>query len=394
MLRRSSVPKFKRRRSVPTRPASIILAASFLVVAGLAVVISSLGSESASALSQAREKWQETGLIHARFVDSQGRIGAEEWLDRATGNSRRVEYDNPLNRSSRYVTVRHGNRVARWSSRNPNRVFVFHTLGPNDPWSVQASELLGVKRALDAGRARLIGHRTVRGRPALIVSLAHRAASGEVALHPLALLDAKTFLPLRLSVMTSEGQAKVDIESQVVPRTLASRGMFHVSAQPYFRARHLLYDALAASVPFPVYALGKRFGDLTFAVAELQELEGNGSTPGTASELFTGYVTGDPFGEHVLTLTEQDANTQDAQARYASFRERGTPDSVRIAGSVRPVFLFGDAAQGTYFATIVDHTLIKGRAPYFSERCSRHARQASRCCFVRLHRITSPTRVF
>lgn len=371
---------------ITVRSAAVLAAAAGLAVAGAGCGTGpEPGSRDAQAANLAasaagEEPWRGSGVVHARFGD-----GSQEWLDRR-GATRHVDDEG----DAALVRIQDGRRIVSWDTLDPKHVSVTEVVDPSDPWLEHASQLLAPWRALQAGRAHIVGSGEVDGKPVWIVeSDAEPGPDAPPDLHAYVDVDQETYLPLRFRASSGDGKKmSLSVEYDEVSEAALPADFFSTDRAWTSRERRLRHSDLA-SLPFRVYTLGEehgayRIGAATFSEQKPERIPATagarpGTLPGAAvvpaapptapapGELFRppptlhlGYVRGGPYEEPVVQLHERDAG----RARIA----RAAPDQaaktyrVPIAGEERTVLL-SDADRIVWFAVVVDGTYIEGSAP-------------------------------
>ena len=331
-----------------------------------AVVVFQRGDEGrAAVLATIQAKLRGDGVIHASFRDAaSGQLTSEEWLDKATGATRRVDY-GPDGRPER-VQVQRGLQVVSWFTRFPEKKSVHIALDPLDPAVLLSSNILRTRRMLEVGRARIVGERSARGRATWEVELDTDSA-GE-SLRTVVEVDKADLLPVRISAWVAGGAGSLSIESREVASERVDRSLFALPSDWFFRDESLRYQDLG-ELPFRVFTLGRSYRgvEFSFAVYQRHNVSSDStysSVIGTLPELFLGYTRGGRRdAEPLIQLTEQDARTEDAKQRLQAYRG-GTRIEVTIEGRPIEAYLLDrESASGPeYFALVADETLIKGLA--------------------------------
>jgi hypothetical protein len=327
----------------------------------------------ASALAEMRAAWSGTGVIHAKFISQSGDLAVEEWLDRQSGATRKVDFEDPADHVNSEIIVQRGLTMTRWNTYAPDVTYVTRLAEETDPWLAPASLLLGVQRALNSGNAEILGGTTFRGRDAWKVRLkAQPAPEARTAPDVSALVDQATLLPLRFIFSAPTGETgTLDVQAEDLAAGAKTDELFTTNRSWTLKDTRLLFDELKTQVPFRAYTLGRAHNGLRFGTAALHETKGTSPRFPLQPELFISYVHGGPYSDPDLTLTEHAAGTEDAESRVAAFKAEGTPRTVRIAGAQRSVFLLDPEGQHVYFAVVIGSTLVKGSANTSSDELLR-----------------------
>lgn len=186
-------------------------------VAAILILLTTVGEQStqAAVAQSASEGFSTVGVVHARFLDASGRVKVEEWLDKRTGATRRVELGGV---GGDQITVQDGRTIVSWNSRGLGAVWEARAIDPNDPWLEDASNLLRFRTALRSGRARVIGSATVQGKPTWVVKPEPRfGEETPVAVDVRAYLDKETLLPARILVRRGKDELSVPIVVEEAP---------------------------------------------------------------------------------------------------------------------------------------------------------------------------------
>jgi hypothetical protein len=320
-------------------------------------------SVEAGALAKAQAAWQGVGVVHAKFVEPDGRVVSEEWLDRRTGATRRVSYDRLETTVEKQVVVQNGSTIVRWNSYAPAVTYVARVADRQDPWLRSTSQLLGVWRSLRANEARVVGSRQLALADVLRVRVTlSRVADYRQGVDLVADLDRSTYLPVRLTLRAGGEARTLRVVSEQLEETAATKELFVSSRKWTIRDTRIPYEELATRVPFPVYSLGRAYGRFPFRGAGVHESVERTAAFRLQPTLFLGYGRDSAYGQPQLTLTEQDGRTADANARLAAFRAEGKAYRVRIAGATRTVYVLDPDRRPVHFAVVVDRTLVKGNA--------------------------------
>lgn len=335
-----------------------------IVLAGAAGSGGSIVASSSSALAEplpprASVLWRGAGVVHARFVDAFGSVVGEEWLNRASGDGRRVEYERTSTGTVARTVVREGLTFARWTGPDPRRKYLYQAVDRDDAQLVQTSELTRASRMYDRRTARIESSGTVDTEPTWRVRIdklgSHAPPDSELVVD----VRKRDFLPLRYLSRSGRDESVLNIQlADVDPATLPA-GFFSVDRSEWaFRDRRLRYSSIARSVTFRAYALGAAYLGLCALPATLHDQR---TRERTDTELFVGYAR--PGTETLaIQLTQQRAGTNDANARLAVYRSQGDAYRVSIRGSKRRVYVLRGDRERTFFATVVGGTLVKGYA--------------------------------
>jgi hypothetical protein len=170
-----------------------------------------VGASDASAIVSV--PWKGTGVIYSRFIDGSGRLVAEEWLDRSSGDTRHV--DHFYGRvASQFVIVRSGKKIQSWDSLAPWRKTLREVNSPSDPWMQHVSDLILPSIVLQNGLGRLEGPSLVEGRPAVRIAIDSPSETMVVDADP------GSLLPMRISSTRFEGSpsgSTIRVHSQAAP---------------------------------------------------------------------------------------------------------------------------------------------------------------------------------
>jgi hypothetical protein len=303
--------------------------------------------------------WRGSGIVHARFLLPDGTVAAEEWLDRASDATRRVQREpGPI--SVGWVKVTRGKRTQSWNSLAPARVYEYRAGSDvDDPWLLTSSDLLYAWRMLAAGRAQVVGSGNMGPRQTVHVRVdppARAAHSG----HVVAELDASLHLPLRFMAVAPNSVSTINVELAFLRAREAPDDLFSFRTWQ-FRQTRVAYERLACPVRFPVYGLGERHRDLRFDLGGAVETKRyRGRKTQVATELFLPYARERHAGDPELNMSEQAADTRDARARLRVYQRLGTPTRIRVAGGTRTLYVFGSGGSKRSFGIVIGRTLVKG----------------------------------
>ncbi|MBA2372384.1 MAG: hypothetical protein H0V71_12170 [Chloroflexi bacterium] len=308
--------------------------------------------------------WRGIGITHARLIDERGRVRSEEWLNRETGVTRRVEYEvvGTSGVTLRETTLQDGTAVVRFGSLRPSRRFIYKDLHPSHPFLVDSSELLRPSRMLDAGLAKVSGAGQVGRRPTWNLTSTRASSRREGTSEFVMEVDQRTLLPIRYMSRTGDGEFHIDVRLEEMSEAELPPDFFSLGKGDWaYRDRRPALTKLPSVVPFRVYTLGPTFEGRRLRVLSFQKYKAESAAAiSTEPELFLGYVAANE--RHVpIVLTEHKAGTDDANARLAAFRESGSAQDVVVDGVERTVFVIEDKTR-VYFAVVVGGTLVKGRA--------------------------------
>jgi hypothetical protein len=315
-------------------------------------------------LRAAQSTLSGTKVIHARIVADGKTLPEEEWLDEATGRTRRVEHGTA--RAGDLVSIQDSAGVHSWDTHHYGPVFEALTSDPADPWLTSSEPLLlRFKHALARGNATVIGHDVVRGRKVAIVRMGAAAAAGAEVTSPIeAALDEETLLPLSMSGNAHGKPWKVD----VFPEELAADAVpVDTFATPplgrFFIRQRRLHPAELASVPnFDAYWLGPANQGLQVGALGYDEREDPQAPFPLEPRLYVSYVRGpDPYAPAAIELEERGAEGKQARLEYATYETQGSASSVPILGQDRPVFLISGEGDVS-FGFLVNKTLISGHS--------------------------------
>jgi hypothetical protein len=350
------------RRSIPKR---LIAAAAIVIAAGTGglALDGAIRATDASLPESAASLWAGDGIIHSRFVDGEGKLQSQEWLDQRTGSTRRIEYDaGPKGGVARF-TVRNGLRVSKWSSVSPSSRSVYEAVDASDGRFLYTSYLLRPSRMFDTGIAHVEGAGVIDEAATWKVvtrSSNHETPDGFKATIE---VDQKTFLPLRYIAEAEGGRAVLNVVSKRLPRTRDGLGLFSVADTWTFRDKRVRLGEVTEAVPFPVYGLATQASHGLVADApnlQEQKLHAAQGFP-IEPELFLTYRRSGSE-QAAIEFSEQAAATTDAEFRLAKFKAMGTRASVVISGRRQRVYLLDAKRQPVHFAIVLGNTLVKGYA--------------------------------
>lgn len=352
----------KKTASMPGRAS--VAAALVLVAVGVSLALGGATRANEATLPQtASSLWRGDGVVHARFVDDEGKLHSEEWLDQQTGATRKVEYDYAPRVTVERVTVRNGTTVTTWTSLTPSKRFVYEAVDAGDQRLLYTSYLLRPSRMFDLRTARVEGAGLLAGLATWKV--VRNSPSRDVAgVYTTTMeVDQKTFLPLRYVAEAGGEKASLTVTSERLARTAQTSQLFTVPDGSWtYRDKRIRLGDLTGAVPFTVYGLGASYRGLTAEAPNLQEqkVETAQGFP-IEPELFLSYST-TGSGIPQIQLQEHAAGTPDAQFRLSKYRSQGTARTAVILGAERTVYLLDADQPAVYFAVVVNDTLVKGRA--------------------------------
>lgn len=328
---------------------------------GGALLLRQAGVDVGSGLEGAAKAAWSGGVVHSRFVTSEGDVIAEEWVDLETGASRKVERGMG---GARDFTVQSGMTIAHWTSNDPSRVYRMELVDRNDPWLEHSSQLLSVKRAIDAGRARVSGSATVGGRLAWEAKLSP-GPDAPADLNVIAYLDQQTYELIGVAYTTGGVTRTLSVQSERLERSEALAtvpDLFAVPDRWTLLNRRLDQRSLATAVAFTVYTLGPGYKGLRLSAPLLRLAKGGFDIPFEPTpHLAFGYAVR-PYADPVIEFTQRSAAAEQSQRELAAFAREGDVLSVAVSGQRRDVHLFDAGRTPVYFALVVDGTLISGRA--------------------------------
>jgi hypothetical protein len=327
-----------------------------VVSAAVAAALSAaliLDAFSGAALARVKEAWGASGTVHARFYSSEGDLVAEEWLDRKSGKSRRVQLGGE---EGDEITVQDGKRAVTWNSLGLGAVYETDAFEASDPWLLRSSSLLRFKRLLESGRVRIVGTRTVGGGKAIVV----RSASGpdepgaavEVA------LDDTTLLPIEATAPAEGGSSVFRVESEVLSEPLPK--LYAPERKASIVDRRLRSSELR-SLSFRAYTLASPPRGLRLGTLGVREQTDPEAPFRLQPHLFVGYTRRGSFGDPTLELVERAADSEQAQAELAAFAD-GEVRSISVGGQPVDVYVLGDDPGPIAFALTRQRTLISGHA--------------------------------
>lgn len=291
--------------------------------------------------------WRGEGVLHVRTSDCE----CEEWLDLASGRTRKIVREPP---GVRLVSLQDGRRILTWSEPLGRSASLSVLVDPHDPRLDHASDLLAFWHKLHRGAARVVASAEVGGRPVWVVeSLEPPSDEAPPDLEVFADLDQQTFLPLRVRTESSRAGWMTTRGMVYEERKAAPRGWFSFSRRWTTRERRLQYEELAHAAPFPVYAPPRRSAELEFSpassVTEERPVGGERIPPDDGLRIAILYTRGGPWSEPVAQLIE---------SRAVIGRQRVGDVRLPIAGTTRRVYV----TRRGEFSLVVGSTRIHGRA--------------------------------
>jgi hypothetical protein len=340
----------RNRRSLKLQAAVVFAAIAAALSAALV-----LDAFSGAALARVKEAWAADGTIHARFYSSQGDLVAEEWLDRRSGKTRRVQVGGD---EGDEITVQDGKRSVTWNSLGLGAVYETVAFDASDPWLTRSSSLLRFKRLVEGGHARIVGTRSAGGRKAIVV----RTESGpdepgapvEIA------LDDETLLPIEAAAQAVDGPSVFRVESEELSEPLPKA--FYAPERKASIVDRRLRASQLRSLPFRTYTLSsppRGLRPATFGVREQSDPEAPFKLE---PHLFVGYTQGrSSFADPALELVERAADTDQAQTELGAFADAEVR-SISVRGDAVDVYVLGDDEGPVAFALTRERTLISGHS--------------------------------